>query len=60
MSAGHRIALPTPFSSAGEPAADNFAGASCWRRLDPERRLQLVARALRQSDGIIDVFPLAL
>ena len=31
-----------------------------WRNLDAERRLQLVAKAMRPSDGVVDLFPIAL
>ena len=60
MSPGHSSLLPAHSSSRDEAAPTASLAASRWRRLDPDCRLQLVARALRESDGIIDLYPLAL
>jgi hypothetical protein len=46
--------------SLGHSTAARSFSRPQWRRLDTERRLQLVAQALRPSDGIVDHYPLAL
>ncbi len=41
-------------------ASGLWGGYQAWRELEPEKRLQLVDRALRPANDRIDEFPLAL
>lgn len=60
---GHSIgasAQSSALSRALSRASGGWGGYQAWRRLDPDRRLELIENALRTTDGLVDDFSLAL